>query len=164
MNEDDVLRDALAGIKTKRTRRRISKFDSNDGLLFDINEGKAYVEGQGIVHVQDVREIILECGHSARIGLGHIAECGHTVCALCIERFVLECAKPGCFRKLCTVRKCRCSARSVENLFYCKRHSIWARIDSFASLFILNANEKNEEVRAVTDEYYSRRLKLRGDK
>ncbi len=165
MNEnEDVLRDALAGIKRKRTRKIISRFNAQDGLLFDIKEGKTYVEGQGIVHVHDVKEIILDCGHSARIGLGHIAECGHTVCAFCIERFVLECARLGCFRKLCTVRKCRCSARSVDNIFFCRRHSIWARIDSFASFFILSSKEKAGEMMAVTEEYYSRRLQLRGEK
>ena len=49
MNEhDEVLRDALAGIKTKRTRRRITRFNPSDGLLLDIEEGKVYVPGNAV--------------------------------------------------------------------------------------------------------------------
>lgn len=162
MNEnEDVLRDALAGIKTKRTRKIISRFNAQEGLLFDIKEGKTYIEGQGIVHVQDVKEIILDCGHSARIGLGHIAECGHTVCALCIERFVLECAEMSCFKKLCTVPKCKCSARDVDGVFFCKNHYFWACFDSFGSCLFLGKVGNEERIRAILSEYYSRRLQLR---
>jgi len=162
MNEhEDVLRDALAGIKTKRTRRRITRFNPSDGLLLDIEEGKVYVPGKGIVQVHEVKEKILDCGHSAGMGLGHIADCGHAVCALCVERYVLECAKPGCFRKLCTVKRCVCCAREVDNVFYCRKHSAWAGINSFAGFFILNEEDKAGEMRAVTEEYYSRRLQLR---
>lgn len=165
MNEnDDALKDALAGIKTKRTRRRISRFNPEDGLLFEADEGKVYVPGRGIVHVHEVKEKILDCGHSARVGLGHIAECGHTVCALCIERFVLECAEMSCFKKLCTVPRCYRCAREVEGAFFCRKHYFWACIDSFLFLFLLNRKDKDERIRAILSEYYSRRLQLRGEK
>lgn len=165
MNEnEDVLRDALAGIKTKRTRRRISKFNPEDGLLFEADEGKVYVPGKGIVHIHEVKEKIFDCGHSARIGLGHIAECGHTVCALCIERFVLECAEMSCFKKLCTVPGCYCRAREVDAAFFCKKHYFWACIDSFGGFLFLGKVGNEERVRAILSEYYSRRLQLRGEK
>lgn len=162
MNDyEDVLRDSLAGIKTKRIRKRISKFNPEDGLLFDVEEGKAYVEGRGIIHVSEVQEKILDCNHSGGFGLGHIAECGHTVCMLCVERFVLECAEPGCFKKLCTVPKCRCCAREVEGVFYCKEHCFWANIGSFLSPLFLGSINNEKRAMAVFNGYYSRRLQLR---
>lgn len=162
MNEnDETLRDALAGIKTKRTRRRITKFNPEDGLLLDIEEGKVYVPGKGIVQIHEVKEKILDCNHSSRFGLGHIADCGHTVCSLCVERYVLECAKPGCFKKLCTVPKCKCCAREVDNVFFCKRHAFWARIDSFAFLVFMRGNENIDRLSGMNNEYYSRRIQLR---
>jgi len=162
MNEnEDVLRDAFAGIKTKRIRKRISKFNPEDGLLFDVEEGKAYVEGKGIIHVSELQEKILDCGHSAANGIGHIDDRDHAVCMLCVERFVLECAHPGCFKKLCTVPKCRCRAREVEGVFYCKEHYFWASIGSFVSHLVLGRVNNEKRAMAVFNEYYSRRLQLR---
>ena len=158
---EDALRDAFAGIKTKRTRRRIARFNPEDGLLLDIEEGKVYVPGKGIVQVHEVKEKILDCNHSSRFGLGHIADCGHTVCTLCVERYVLECAKPGCFRKLCIVPKCKCCAREVENVFYCRKHFFMPFIDSFAFLVFMKKEENVERLNAMNAEYYSRRLQLR---
>jgi hypothetical protein len=162
MNDyEDILKDAVSGIKTKRTRKRISRFNPEDGLLFDVEEGKAYVEGKGIIHVRELQEKILDCGHSAANGIGHIAECGHSVCALCVERFVLECAKQDCFKKLCTVPRCRCCAREVEGVFYCRKHFFWVNIGSFASFLILGSANNEKRAIAVFNEYYSRRLQLR---
>jgi len=162
--QDDVLRDALAGIKVKKTRKRISRFNASDGITAEIEEGKTHVPGKGIVHVQDVKEIILDCRHSSRFGIGHIADCGHAVCALCAEKLVLECAKPGCFRKLCTVRGCFCCARYVDAVFFCKKHYFWARIDSFGCSLLYHGKEWEERASVIADEYYSRRLQLRGEK
>ncbi len=158
---EDVLRDAVSGIKTKRVRKRISKFNPEDGLLFDLEEGKVYVEGKGIIHVRELQEKILDCRHSAANGIGHIADCGHAVCVLCVERFVLECAEPDCFKKLCTVSKCRCRAREVEGVFYCRWHYFWASIGSFVSHLVLGRVNNEERAKSVFNEYYSRRLQLR---
>ncbi len=155
MNEqDDVLKDALSGIKTKRTRRRISRFNPEDGLLLDVEEGKVYVPGKGILHIREVKEKILDCGHSAGFGLGHIAECRHTVCVLCVERFVLECAEFSCFKKLCTVPRCYRCAREVEGVFFCRKHWFWACFDSFGSFLFLGKVGNEERARAIISEYY----------
>lgn len=162
MNQnEDILRDALSGIKTKRTRRRITKFDPKDGLLLDIEEGKVYSPGKGIIHIHEVKEKILDCNHSATFGLGHIASCGHTVCALCVERLILECAYHGCFKKLCTVEECDFCAREVEAVYYCREHYLKARVKAFVSPLLIGRTKSLERAVAVIDGYYARRLTLR---
>ncbi len=158
---DDVVRDSVSGIKKKRTQRRVSKFNIEDGLLYDIEESKVYVPGEGIGHIRRINEKLLSCGHSAGIGIGHIAECGHAPCALCVERSVLECAEPDCFRKLCTVPKCICSVHYVDGVFYCKEHAIKKKILSFFSFLFLGRTSNENRISEIRNEYYSRRLQLR---
>lgn len=129
-----------------------------------INLSKIYVPGEGIEHIHRVNEKLLSCGHSAGFGLGHIPACGHAVCALCVERYVLECCREGCFKKLCTVRGCVCCARSVEGVFYCKTHSIMAVIGSISGNIFLSRTDNEQRIICRGGEYYSRRIQLRGEK
>lgn len=162
MNDhDDAVRDSLIGIKKKKMQRGISRFNAKNGLLYEVDESKIYVPGQGIEHIRKVNEKLLSCGHSAGFGVGHIAECGHAVCILCVERFVLECAEFGCFRKLCTVPDCECSACSVDYVFYCKKHAVKGKILSFACNIFASRSKNEERIMGTCGEYYSRRLQLR---
>ena len=119
---DEMLRDALGGIKTKRVRKIISRYNPSDGIASEIDEGKTYVPGRGIVHVQDVHKKILDCGHPLSLGLGHVAACGHTVCKACADKYGLECAEENCHWKLCTIEGCGCHARFKDGRYYCVEH------------------------------------------
>ena len=119
-----IIIDGLSGIKTVRTCKSISKFDPGKGIISESEKGKAYVEGQGIMEVQRKKKIILSCGCPDDCGIGHVCNSGHVICLQCIQRYVLACIYPGCFRKLCTVPGCRDYARQVNSAYTCRSHHL----------------------------------------
>ena len=164
MDEKDLLIEALMGIKRKRTRTEFSMFDPDDPAVFDEDEMKGYQPGKGIIHIKKTTRKIFNCGHSAEVGLGHIATCRHTVCALCMGRYVLECADGGCLKRLCLVEDCHNAAHFIDGVPYCEKHSKPALVWALGSLLFLGRRKREEIANQVADNYYGRRLQIRGDK
>ncbi len=158
-NSDDVFKEAMTGIKRRKRRVVLSRFNLEDGIVSDAEEYKGYVPGKGIIHIQDIKAKILDCGHSAGLGLGHICSHGHTVCAVCVEAYVLMCAR--CFEKLCTVEDCPCCAHEVDNVYFCRSHSTFALAMSFGSFLIMGPSKAGERFERINMAYYSGRLKIR---
>lgn len=161
-NFDEVFKDAIIGIKKKKRRVRLSRFNAQDGIVSDTDEIKNYIPGQGIVHIQEVQAKILDCGHSAGLGLGHVADCGHTACAMCVEKFILECQDPGCFKRLCTVQGCLCCALYVDGVYSCKEHHFGALVGSFFSFIFLGGRGFDERLGNINNVYRARRMQIRG--
>lgn len=134
-NFDEAFLHGLSGIKRARTRKKILRFSKENGLLSDVEGSRVYVPGQGIVEVTGETEVILDCGHPAGLGIGHVADCGHLVCKQCVQKHILECADPGCFRKLCTVKGCRNSARMMIGVYFCRKHQAFTFIEALSKLF-----------------------------
>lgn len=161
-NFEGALKDEMSGIKKRKRIVRLSRFNLRDGIVSDTDEIKDYVPGKGIVHIQDIHAKILDCGHSAGLGLGHVADCGHTVCTLCVEKFILECQNPDCFRRLCTVERCPSCARFVDGVYSCRGHYFWAIIGSFFSSLFLGRRRFDERLERVGEVYSARRMQIRG--
>ncbi|MDP1854211.1 MAG: hypothetical protein Q8L26_08445 [Candidatus Omnitrophota bacterium] len=127
MNEESINKiiiDGPSGIKTVRIHKSISKFDPGKGIISEVEKGKIYVPEQGIIMVHNEKEIVLPCGHSASLGIGHVCNSGHLICLQCAQRYILVCIYPGCFRKLCTVPGCRDCARAVNSAYACRSHHL----------------------------------------
>jgi len=155
MDEKDLLIEALMGIKRKRTRTEFSMFDPDNPAVFDEEEIKGYQPGKGIIHIKKTTRKIFNCGHPAEVGLGHIASCGHTVCAVCMQKSILECAC-GCLKRLCLVEGCDNAAYFVEGVPYCKKQGkithFWANIGPF----IVGRNERDRMLKRISDNYFGR--------
>lgn len=122
--EEKIVIDSLSGIKTVRICKSISKFDPGKGIISEVEKGKIYVPERGIVEVHNEKEITLPCGHSSSFGIGHACNSGHVICLQCIQRYVLACIYPGCFRKLCTVPGCSDYAIAVNSAYTDRSHHL----------------------------------------
>ena len=154
-NFEEMFLNGMSGIKRKRKRKRVSPFNPEDRIVSDSGGGKVYVPGQGIFEGDDENEIVLSCGHPASFGLGHIADCGHVICMMCIKKHNLECADPCCFRKLCTVKGCKNSAKLMLGVYFCRKHQIGMVIEALANIMTLGMPKYNKWADRIKAEYFS---------
>jgi hypothetical protein len=133
-NFEEILKFGIGGIKKVKRQKIILKFNSENGVLSDVETGKSYVEKHGIVEGIRQAIVLLPCGHPEGYGIGHEADCGHLICRRCVDSYYLVCAQPGCFRKFCTVRKCRNKPHVFGELPFCRKHyfSIAVEINGLA--------------------------------
>lgn len=145
-NFDEPLIFGLSGIKRIRKQKRISKFNPEKGILSETETGRVYVPEQGIVEVENENELILDCGHSSVLGIGHMAECGHVICSECTKKLMLSCGHPGCFRKLCTVKNCGNRGMEYYGIYLCRKHKTMQIIVAILTLGFCGL-QVNEEMR-----------------
>ncbi len=144
LNEDDMLKgmaDILSKMKPTQKKKLETLMNANargikktrvveklsfeavgpDGEMSEYEEDTGIDKGGGILHKRTTKIKLFDCGHPAtKENFGHIAECGHTICSACVEKFNLICYYAGCMKKLCAVP--RCFTREVNGKLYCKRH------------------------------------------
>jgi len=159
-NFDEIFTQGITGIKKTKRQKRISRFNWEEGVLFEEEAERSFDPMEGIVEKSRETEIILDCGHSSSVGFGHVSECGHTVCSLCLQKFVFLCAAPGCFLKLCTVIGCENLARAGFGVYFCKKHLITAFIANLVNLLISGGRVTREHNQALRNEYYSIKWKI----
>jgi len=123
-NGNKIIVDTLSGIKSIKIYKKISKYDPTRAMISEAEKGKAYVEGQGIVEIQRQEEIVLTCGHPKSACIGHLCSSGHIICVHCIEKHVLACIYPGCFKRLCIVPGCNDFAIAIKNAYACREHRL----------------------------------------
>jgi hypothetical protein len=163
--EEKIYQD-LSGIKRFKKQKIISRFNAEDGVLSETEGGRFYVPGEGIVEGARETEILLDCGHSSIFGVGHVAECGHTVCRLCIQKYVLVCAHPGCFRNLCIVKGCRNSARVMRGVYsrmmigvyFCKKHQLGMFVKVLGRVLFTGRRRTREWMDEIKQEYFPNAL------
>jgi hypothetical protein len=129
----EVLMNARArGIKKTRIVDKLS-FETvgDDDDMSEYEEDTDLDSSGAILHKKTSRMKLFDCGHPAsRVNFGHKAECGHTICRECVEKYNLICAYPGCLKKLCSRPKCY--SRMVGGQFYCVKHGRWELIHAVA--------------------------------
>jgi len=152
---EEILLHGISGIKKFIKQKIILPYDKKKGVVSDVKGGKWHVPGQGIVEGARKTEVILDCGHPASFGLGHVAECGHVVCKLCVQRYALVCAYPGCFRNLCRVKGCSNSARMMSGVYFCKKHQFSEAVATLSNLLFLGRRRTQGIIDEVKQEYYS---------
>jgi len=154
-NFEEKFAQGLSGIKKEKKQKRISRFDWKEGILFEVEAERGFDPEGGIIEGSIETEIILDCRHPSSVGFGHVAECGHTICRQCQEKFILTCADPGCFLRLCVVQGCSNSARAGLGVFFCKWHLVTALIANLVSMFISGRRITRENTEALRRDYYS---------
>jgi len=152
---EKIFIEAITGIKCVKRQKRIKKFNLEDGVFSDFEAGKVYVPGRGIVESEKETTVFFDCSHPANFGIGHIADCGHVICKLCVQRYVLVCAHPGCFKKLCTVKGCSNRARMMSGVYFCKKHQFSELMGVLGSLFLFGRRRTQEIIDEIKQEYYS---------
>jgi len=151
---DEKFFHAISGIKKAKKQKKVSLFKWGNGILTETESDRVFVPGQGIVDSTRETEIIFDCGHSSRFSIGHISDCGHAVCRICLFEYILTCANPGCFKKLCTVQGCDNSARAMSGLFFCKKHKLFAFFKYIFSRLFLGKLRTQQKIDAVKLCYY----------
>jgi len=117
------------GIKKTKRVNKIS-LGSEDLVVGEEEENTRLSSDGSIVHSQVSKRGLYDCGHViTNDNFGHEAECGHTVCRACAERWDLVCAVEGCLNKLCTVNGC--SRRVIEGRNVCRQHVKWVKARIF---------------------------------
>lgn len=157
-NFEEILESGINDIERAKKQKRILRFNARNGVVSDVESEKSYVPGQGIVEGVRETEIILDCGHPASFGLGHIAECGHAICLHCAQNEGLVCAEKGCFRKLCTVKGCRNRPCIMIGLSFCRKHQIGMLIEVLSSKMFEGGRKTQHWIDDMQQEYRSRRL------
>lgn len=152
---EEIPKAGISGIKRFKKQKRFSSYNQENAVFSDVEGGRSYVPGHGIIEGVRETEIILDCGHSSSFGIGHIAECGHTVCLSCVQKYTLVCAHPSCFRKLCTVKGCKNSARMMSGVYFCKKHQFSEAVATLSNLLFLGRRRTQEIIDEVKQEYYS---------
>ncbi len=157
-NFEDIFLNGISGIKRKRKRKRVSPFNPEDGIVSDSGGGTVFVPGHGIIEGDDETEIILACGHPANLGIGHRADCGHLICKLCTDTYPLVCAEHGCFRKFCTVRRCRNKPHTYAGLPFCRKHNNLILIEMSALAMLFGMQKPQRILENMRKEYSLRHL------
>ena len=117
------------GIKKTKRVQKIS-LGSEDLVVGEEEENTRLSSDGSIVHSQVSKRGLYDCKHAITPdNFGHEAECGHTVCKECAERWDLVCAVEGCLNKLCTVNGC--SRRVIEGRNVCREHVKWVKARIF---------------------------------
>ncbi len=116
--------------KTRIVDKLSSETVGRDGNLSEYEEDTSIDDDGGIIHKKTTKFKLFDCGHPAsKENFGHIAECGHTVCRDCVERWALICAYEGCLKKLCARPGCFLSVADGVN--FCKAHGRGAKVYVF---------------------------------
>lgn len=161
MDDQDLLREAMLGIKRRRKVTKLMPFDSDNCNLAGEFEIKGYVPGQGIIHNEENHVIVLSCGHIGRPGI--VGECGHVSCEVCVNNYRLECAG-GCLKKLCLVPGCYNSAHFVGGVPYCEKHGKQMLVWILGARFFVGKNERDRILNEISASYYGGNLQIRSEK
>jgi len=117
------------GIKKTKRVQKIS-LGSEDLIVGEEEENTRMAKDGSIVHSHVTNKGLYDCNHAITPdNFGHKAECGHTVCKACAERYALVCSYEGCMRKLCA--KKGCYLRVVDGVNFCIEHGKGAKVYMF---------------------------------
>ena len=157
---DDIIKDSRDDIRREEKQKRLRRYDKKTGFLGRGEKRRRREPGEGIRITEDEDELVLNCRHPYRNGLGHEADCKHTVCIDCLERYNLVCAEPGCFRAFCTAEKCRNKPHMYAGLPFCLKHKLLF-MNMILSCNLLSKKKAERILQNYKREYESKKSKVR---